>query len=308
MGIPWNPNLIMDTEEKTSPYLRRREAYEKVPWLAAPFLYSFADVQKDRIEVMTVAFGTAYEMWGVHLAVFYGETQMLEGKNLPPVWQQLEEYRHKTWEHESGESCRIVRMFIDAGYIQSMVLKFCRGKRPQVWPSKGMSDKDVRAPFVSRRPKADKANKMLYYPIGVNEGKELIFSNFGKELPEIKEGELPPSVPGLMHFNNYFDVEFFKQLLVSERPVWKGRIQVFEKISAAARNEGLDMTVGVRACYESAGIDSKPYVEAMRKKWEKQQKADREATEGRQEVDENRQEQQRRPAPRRGNFVTGWKR
>jgi len=313
MGQPWNPLMEIDTDAKVSPYLRRREAYEKAPLGAAPFVYAFVDIQKERIEVIAAAFGVGREMWGLEHRIFLGDTAFLSGKHLPPVWRELEEWRLKTWEHESGEVCRIVRMFIDAGYLQSVVLKFCKGKRPQVWPAKGMSDVKARAPLVSRRPKLDQQNKMLYFPIGVNEGKDIVFESFTKELPELVDGQAP-SVPGLMHFNQTFDEEFFRQLLTSERPVWKGRIQVYEKRHPAVRNEGLDLVVGAVACYESTGMDPKPYVEAMRRRWEEnQQTVDSRQQAGeegdKQTVDGSQQAGKRQgQIKRKGGWVTGWRR
>jgi phage terminase large subunit GpA-like protein len=318
MGQPWNPNFVIDGDAKVSPYLRRREMYTDVPIGAAPFLFSFADIQKNRIEVITAAFGPGREMWGIDLSIFPGDTALLTTGHLSEPWQRLEEYRHRTWQHESGEVCRIIRMFIDAGYLQSVVLKFCKGKRPQVWPAKGMNDTTARAPFVSRRPKMDKANRMMYFPIGVNEGKDIVFGSFPIDLPDpvpspqpspaggegetVSGGVVYPSVPGLLHFNQCFDEDFFRQLLTSERPVYRGRIQVYEKVSTSVRNEGLDLTVGVIAAFESYGMDPKPYVEAMKRKVRN--------AEGGMRSEEQEQEPQRQKMimpPRKKNWVTGWR-
>jgi len=285
MGQPWTPDMEIDSKEVTSPYLKRCEHYTKVPLGAYHRLFAFADVQKDRLEVDVWAFGPMGERWGLEHKIFWGDTSELYGGHLGPVWTELEKYRFKTWEHESGEKCFIARMFVDMGYIQGTVLKFCRGKRPQVWPAKGMSDTTSRAPLVTKRPKDDKANRCRYYPIGPNEGKEIVLGNALKDPPDYvtqardlrQAGRVPEAelleqgphepAPGYMHFNQNYDEEYFKQLLTSERAEWKGKLRVYVEARPGARNEALDMCVGALAAFESSGEDPKPYVEAFKRQW-----------------------------------------
>jgi phage terminase large subunit GpA-like protein len=290
MGLPWTKDMEIDAKEITDPYLKRCEHYTKVPLGAMHLLFSHADVHKDRIEIDVWAFGPYGERWGIEHRIFWGDTSLLYGgEKLSPVWDELDKYRMKTWEHESGETSYIYRLFIDMGYLQSVVLKFCRGKRPQVWPAKGMSDKTARHPLITKVPKVDKANKSKYWPIGPNEGKERVLRHAFQDPPDyvrqardlrqagyLAEAELleqgaHESAPGYMHFNQNYESEYFKQLLTSEREVIKNNIRVYEQIPGRD-NHALDMSVGALAAFESAGIDPRPYVEAFRRQWEKRQK------------------------------------
>jgi len=306
-ALPWNP--LIEHDKDISPYLARREYYEKVPLRAMTHLFSYADIQKDRIEVIAIALGMARELWGIEHKIFWGEPALSSKGYLPQVWQDLEAWRQKTWEHESGETCRIARLFIDMSYLTSEVLRFCRGKRPLVWPARGMSDINSRHPFISTRPVIDKKGRYKYYQVGPNEGKDIVFANLAVEPPkhtpplqgEGAGGDGFVSTPGYMHFNQNFDEEFFKQLLASEVGRWKKGIYVYEKISPATRNEGLDLVVGALAAFESTGTDPRPHVEALLRLWEKRQK------EANPEYVQQEEPKAEPHAPRKKNWVYGWK-
>lgn len=305
-ALPWNP--LIEYEKDLSPYLSRREYYEKVP-LGSGLLVAMADIQHDRIEVEVRAFGIERESWGIEHRIFWGNPALLATKALPPVWQELEAFRQRTWEHESGQMLRISCLFIDMGYLQSAVLKFCRGKRPLVWPTKGMSDTKSRAPLVSSRPVIDQKGRFKYYQIGPNEAKDVIFSNLALDPPQAP-GQV---TPGYMHFNQTYDEEFFKQLLASEVAKTIRGIRVYRPITDATKTEGLDLCVGTLAAFESLRSDPKPYVEALRRQWEERQKEEQGEDENRQEPDAETRRQQptssQRPQQRRkGGWVTNWKR
>lgn len=293
-ALPWNP--MIEHEKDLSPYLARREYYEKVPMAAMPHLTAMADIQKDRIEVDVRAWGISREVWGIEHRIFWGETAKLTTGYLPPVWQELEAFRQKTWEHESGEVCHISRMFIDMGYLQSEVLRFCKGKRPMVWPSKGMSDINSKHPLVSTRPQMDKKARFKYYQIGPNEAKDIIAANLSAEPPK----EAGQSVPGYMHFNQTYDEDYFKQLLSSEIQKRVNGILVWRKITDNTSNEGLDLCVGNLAAFESMNVDPKPYIEALQKRWEQTQGTD---IGGKIKEEASQEEQpERRPRRSRGGF------
>lgn len=270
-GEAWNP--VMETNKDISPYLTRREYYTKVPMRAA-IITAAADIQRDRIEVEVRAWGIGRESWGLEHRILWGEPALLTTGHLPPVWQQLEELRQHTWEHESGVALNISRMFIDMGYLQSEVLRFCRGKRPLVWPCKGMNDTTSRAPLVSRRPVKDQRERYLYYPIGPNEAKDIIFANLAIEPP----AEQTQPCPGYMHYNQNYDEEYFKQLLTSEVGRWQRGIYVYRKITESVRNEALDLSVMNLAAYESMGIDPAPLVEALQRHKKTSDEADKTQT------------------------------
>lgn len=283
-ALPWNP--LIEYEKDISPYLSRREHYTQVPIGAMPHLTAMVDIQHDRIEIDVRAWGCSREVWGMEHRIFWGAPAMLTTGYLPPVWQELEAFRQKTWEHESGEKCGISKMFIDMGYLQSEVLRFCKGKRPMVWPCKGMSDKNAKHPLVSSRPVIDKKNRFKYYQIGPNEAKDVIAANLAAEPPTMDpERGVMISVPGYMHFNQTYDADFMKQLLCSEVQRRIGGLLVWRKITEATPNEGLDLSVGNLACFESMNVDPKPYVDALRRKHREKQ-----GLEAEQEVKDDPQE------------------
>ncbi len=319
-ALPWNP--LIEHDRDISPYLARREYYEKVPLGAMPHLTAMVDIQKDRIEADVRAWGAGRESWGIEHRIFWGEPAKLTTGHLPQVWQELEAFRQKTWEHESGEVCHIARMFIDMSYLTSEVLKFCKGKRPQVWPARGMSDMNSRHPLVGTRPVIDQKGRYKYFQIGPNEAKDIIFANLAVEPPKVKdtsnrEGAKDAketenrnkdlieyeSSPGYMHFNQSYDEEYFKQLLASEVGKWQKGIYVYRKITENTRNEGLDLCVGNLAAFESMQVDPKPYVEALKRKWE-----ERQGIEAKEDEKVREQEKAGPPKRRGGGWVKGWKR
>lgn len=254
---PWNPELEVDKD--ISPYLSRREHYDKVP-VGAGLLTAAVDVQADRLEVEVKAWGIGRESWGMDHKIFWGDPRKLSTGYLPQVWIDLDIYLQKSWEHECGVMLPLSRVFIDMGYCQAEVIKFCRGKRSRgVWPSKGMST--AGAILVTKRPSKTKDGSR-YFPIGPNAAKDIVFSNMDSDPP--KDGET--CAPGYMHFNQNYDEEYFKQLLLSERPKYLKGAKVYEKISQSSRNEAVDLNVGNLAAYESMAVDPKPYVEALVRK------------------------------------------
>lgn len=292
-GEAWDE--LMSVDKDISVYIRRCEPYDKVPMRAA-ILTGFVDVQPDRLEAEIRAWGEARESWGMGHRIFYGDTLLLTTGHLPTVWNDLFVFLSQSWEHESGAMLRVNRIFVDMGYAQHAVLKFCRGKRGMgIWPSKGMSD--PRAPLVSRRPVKSVKEKILYFPIGPNAAKEIVLANM----------ELPEEGPGYMHFRKgEYDGEYFKQLLTSERYRWVKGAKIYEKISTASRNEALDLCVGNLAAFESMNTDPRPYVDALKQRGEKKDQggdrlADGQAT--------NQAPQARRSMQKRkGGWVTGWRR
>ena len=298
-GEAWDD--MMMAEKDISVYTKRCESYDKVP-LKAALGTAFVDVQADRLECEVRFWGEARESFGMGHKIFYGDTNMLTTGHLPKVWNDLQIFLSQSWEHESGAMLTLNRVLIDMGYAQHAVLKFCKGKRGLgIWPSKGMSD--PKAVLVSRRPTKSAKDRIFYFPIGPNAGKEIVFGNMALE----EEG------PGYMHFRKgHYDDEYFKQLMASERYKWVKGVKVWEKISTASRNEALDLCVGNLAAFESMNTDPKPYVEALRKQWEKNQgsgSGDQVSVEKAIEEEENVMQRQSSLAiKRKQNFVTGWKR
>jgi phage terminase large subunit GpA-like protein len=92
------------------------------------------DVQKDRIEVEVVAWGSDKQSWSVDYKIFDGDPAK------PEVWQYLDEILGTNFESEDGTSRRISMMAIDAGYATQEVYNWVRSKSSgQVMTIKGSS-------------------------------------------------------------------------------------------------------------------------------------------------------------------------
>ena len=88
----------------------RREPYDPGTVPAGGLLLTVGvDVQRDRVELETVAYGRNRESWSVDYQIIPGRISD------PEVRATLEAYRASTFTHESGAELPISRMFIDSG-------------------------------------------------------------------------------------------------------------------------------------------------------------------------------------------------
>ena len=127
----------------------RRERYNKnnidVPSMGL-VLTAGVDIQKDRIEAETRAWGMYDETWGVDYSVFMGDTAQLGNDKgylndgQPSVWLLLDEYLKRLWQHESGIALSVESCMIDAQYRTEEVNIFCKGKESRrIFPVHGKS-------------------------------------------------------------------------------------------------------------------------------------------------------------------------
>lgn len=93
------------------------------------------DIQGDRIEVETVAWGLNMENWSLDYGVFFGKTDSLgdinglDGVGHPTAWKQLDDFLLKTYKHESGAILPIECTMVDTGYMAEVVHIFCRNRQ-----------------------------------------------------------------------------------------------------------------------------------------------------------------------------------
>ncbi len=104
------------------------------------------DIQGDRIEVETVAWGLNMESWSLDYQVFFGSTDSLGDVNgldsvgSPTVWRMLDEFLLKQYKHESGAILNIESTQIDAGYMAEIVHVFCKNREHRrIFPLKGFA-------------------------------------------------------------------------------------------------------------------------------------------------------------------------
>lgn len=192
------------------------------------------DMQQDRLEVEVVAWGHGEESWSIDYQIFWGDP--LDGD----VWDQLEQYLEKPWEHESGVELRIETTCVDTGgtggYTQS-AYDWLRGKsKKRIFGIKGGS-KGWGQPVVGKISRAQSgrgARKVDLFPLGVNDAKVTIMSR----LNHSKVG------PGYCHFPKDREQEYFEQLTAEQLVLKysKGR-PIREWKQTRPRNEALDCRV-----------------------------------------------------------------
>jgi len=192
------------------------------------------DVQKDRLEVSTIAWGADEEAWLIDHIILPGETTS------PDVWADLA---------ETLVDARVQAACIDAGYNTSAVLEFC-GQRRWCYPTKGMTGtgraliEDQRRRAARLRVRRKKGQPVE--PLGVDQGKALIYARL----------RLPDPGPGYMHFpaDAAFDDEYFAQLAAEElrKRVRGGRV-IAEWRQIRPRNEALDCAILALAANRLAG-------------------------------------------------------
>jgi len=220
----------------------RRENYdaELVPFGGVVITVG-VDVQDDRLELETVAWGMDYESWSLEYLILNGDP------GRPEVWNDLDTYLRKTFVHESGTRLRIMGCGIDTGgHHTKMVYAFCKprwGRR--VFALKGVAGQGK--PLVSR-PSKNNAGRVNLFSVGTETAKDTFSSYLSQKDPG----------PGYCHFPYNYDKTYFDQLL-SERPVVKftrgHRVRTWQLVRPGIRNEALDCRIYAMAALEILGID-----------------------------------------------------
>jgi len=203
--------------------ISRVEDYTNIP-RGGLILTSSSDVQADRVECQTVAWGRGEESWLINYEVIPGSPDSEE------TWKKVHAYHEKMYTHESGVQMKSVCRFIDSSAFTHHVYSFTRANRIyNYWSIKG---DDGRRDFLSRPKKAGRVGALLIV-IGVDEAKRAIYNRLGLQAPG----------PGFMHFNKIADEGYFKQL-TSEKEVteWKGGrpVKVWKRKDKTVGNEVLD--------------------------------------------------------------------
>ena len=216
-----------DTEKMDDFVLyKRREKYPAQVPAGGLVIVTGVDVQKDRLECETVAFGIGDESWNIDYWVIWGDT------NLNNVWNDLDAKLDTKFEHESGLSLKISCICIDSGYATDNVYKFCKGKEERrIFATKGSGT--VGIPIISMPSKRNKYKIKLFH-IGTDTAKLSIYSRLKME----------DFGAGYMHFPLERDSEYFAQMCAEEirtkytrgypHRIWRQK---------RARNEALDCRV-----------------------------------------------------------------
>lgn len=216
--------------------LLRREKYPADVPAGAAVLTAGVDVQGDRLEAVVKGWGRGEESWLIDQVQLWGDPGQ------PDVWRSLEETLfNQTFAHEHGATLRVACTCVDSGgHHTEAVYRWVRQHRSRrVYAVKGVGGEG--RPLVGRPSKANKWGVKLI-PVGTDTAKDAIFARLRILPAESPEG--PEPTPGLMHFPDWADPEYFAQL-TAEKVVTRYHMgrqrRTYEK--TRPRNEALDLEV-----------------------------------------------------------------
>lgn len=232
-----NTTLGESWEEKTNDQdhtklYSRRERYNCDTPEDVLVLTAGVDVQDDRLEVEIVGWGVDEVSWGIAYKIFYGDPGQYA------LWEQLDAFLQREWYCNDGSKLIVSAACVDSGgHYTNEVYDFCKDREyRRVFAIKGKGGSGV--PYINKPSKVGRQQVHLF-TIGVNEGKDLIYSRLKNEFED---------KPGYCHFpiekEKGYDEAFFIGL-TAERKVTrfiKGvpRIE-WVKRTSGIRNEPLDL-------------------------------------------------------------------
>lgn len=198
------------------------------------YLTAGVDMQMDRLEVETVAWGIGEESWSVDYTVLWGDPLGDE------VWQDLDDYLSQQFLHASGNLLPISSACLDTGgtngYTQR-AYEYAKGKTGRrLFAIKGVPGWG--RPIVEkplRKQSGKKARKVDLFLVGVDEAKLVVMRRLAHQV----EG------PGYCHIPQDRDAEWFKQITAEKLVIRyvKGQpVREWHKHDKA-RNEALDCRV-----------------------------------------------------------------
>lgn len=220
-------------EQDPAALIMRLEVYNNPP---IAFKTAGVDVQKDRLEATIVGWGKDEEAWLIDHLIIPGDTAQHH------VWDEL---------HDTLADSGIKLAAVDSGYNTSMVYDFCE-KRKWTVAIKGVEglgrpliedEKKRRARLRVRRKRG-----VHVEPLGVDQGKALIYSRLKQQIP----------AAGYIHFPQEaaFDDEYFNQL-TAEKLILKikGTRPFHMWVKTRARNEALDCFLYAMAAMRLLAVD-----------------------------------------------------
>ena len=225
----------------------RRENYsDKIPEEAV-ILTAGVDVQDNRLEISTIAWGRDDESWVINHETLYGDP------STPHLWANLDTILSRVYETTDGRQMALRGACVDSGgHFTNTVYQYCKknaGKR--IFAIKGVGGEGKP---IAGRPSKNNVGKCPLFPVGVDTVKDLIFARLRIQ----EEGA------GYIHFSDSLDDEYFRQL-TAEKIVTRFhrgfKKRVFEKIRP--RNEALDCMVYAIAAYAIIGVNVNAYAERM---------------------------------------------
>jgi len=288
--------------------LKRRENYKADIPEGGLILVKSVDVQGDRLEVFTGAFGLGDECWGVDYRVIAGDPQRAA------VWNELADDIRQPYTHETGHEITPAIVAIDQGDKTGQVRAFVRKHQPLCIAVKG----DPKAGSLPFRYQKTPVQGLRPYMLGTDTLKDRLFAFL-----KIKE-----MGPGYHHFpidEQRFGKEFFDQL-TAEKAVIEfnkaGQPKRVYKKDKHARNEALDLLVYAHGAFGIYKYHRRPDLEYIAQQLEETTPGELTAAgrvyelrpspkRARRNPDEpatDRPKKPRRKASGAGGFVKGWRR
>jgi len=195
-------------------------------------LTSGCDVQRDRIEVLTVG-------WSEHQAYFLDHTVIHGDTSGDVVWNDLHEFLSMTYQHELGETIKRDCTGIDSGYLTQTVMDFVTSHPGgSYYALKGVSGERL---IIDKSKQKRKNNEQLWL-VGVDSAKTNVMERL-----KISDRE----AHGYIHIADMAlnKLEFAKQLLSEYRDV---SFVAGRPVLKWVRKKGTDAEVLDTAVYASA--------------------------------------------------------
>lgn len=203
------------------------------------YLTAGVDMQMDRLEVETVAWGPGDESWSIDYKVLWGDPLGAE------VWDELEEHLQQSWTHESGAELSVQATCVDTGGSSGMTqaaYDWLRGRTGRrIFGVKGVPGWG--RPIVEkpqRKQSGKKARKIDLFLVGVDEAKLVHMRRLAATM-ENKAGR----GAGVCHFPADRHAEWYRQITAEKlitRYVKGQPVRAWMKPDRA-RNEGTDCRV-----------------------------------------------------------------
>ena len=194
LAEPWDD--AAETTVDQAAVMARREHYRAAVPYGAVVLTAGVDVQKDRLELELVGWGRGEESWSIEYRVLPGDPSGAL------VWQELDTYLERRWQHETGISLPVAACAIDSGYESQAVYEFCRTRyHRRIFAVKG---KGGPLPVWQRKPTAKNVRGEKPWIVGTDTAKETIYGRLRNPTP---------GTPGYSHFPADREEAYFEQLL-----------------------------------------------------------------------------------------------
>jgi len=262
--------------------------------VGAYILTGAADIQDDRIEVECVGWGLEGERWSVDYQRFMGSPAQKD------VWDQLDAWIEKTFEHEHGLTLKMQLICVDTGghHTTEAYKYIAKRQNKGLRAVKGSSIPGARLVSIGTK---DKLTRVQLFLVGTDTAKDTLFANLKVTMPG----------PGYYHFPDHtdYDDEYFAQLTAEEKrdKTIKDVVKGHHYVKTRRRNEVLDLAV-----YNLAALYLlKPNLSAIAANWEAHvaKQIGIQTVASQPDADEEVPTTPARQSfpSRRKNFITGWR-